>query len=190
MDMDRWNGGSYADLMEIKNLANSHNIEIRPIKIGDKFIFDKNTYLEVLYVYDGIHTPVGKTDINDMSAIMMLYDNGRRFLFTGDLNMKLGKYLADNASNIKADVLKVPHHGTEGLAPDSFFEKVNPKILIIPSPKNLWCSKRSSRIRNLAKKNGYKVYINRFHWTITVISNNGKITVKTERNPTYICKEK
>ena len=123
-----WYGGDYQDLLKIRELAAEHGTPISPIKQGDTFVFDEQSSMEVLYVYDGIHTPVGHTDINDMSAITLIRDGKNRFLLTGDLNKKLGAWLAEHGKNLKADVIKIPHHGTEDLAPNTFFEKVAPGI--------------------------------------------------------------
>lgn len=176
-----WWGGTYQDLLDIKILAINNKTDILPIIMGDKFMFDDKSYIEVLYIYDGINTPVGETDINDMSAITMIYDNNNKFLLTGDLNNKLGSYLAKNSINIQADILKVPHHGTEGLAPNSFFDKVKPKDIIVTSPENLWRSKRSSRVRNLATNNNYGTYINGLHGHITIESDESGYSIITEK---------
>jgi competence protein ComEC len=180
MNKEYW-GGTYDELLEIQNLAKKHNIIFSNVKIGDKLVFDSMSYMEVLYVYNGIDTPVGTTDINDMSVVSMLYHGGNKFLFTGDLNKKLGSYLAKHANNIQADILKAPHHGTEGFAPNSFFKKVSPKVLIVPSPKHLWFGKRSKRSRDLAIKNNYITYVNGFNQNITVTSDGTDYTISTER---------
>ena len=182
-----WWGGKYQDLVEIRKLAAKNGIPIFPIRQGDKFIFDDSSHMEVLYICDGIHTPIGHTDINDMSAITMIVDGKNRFLLAGDLNLYLGTYLAENAHNISADVFKVPHHGTEKLVPNSFFEKVSPRDIIITAPKYLWCDKRSERIRSLAVKQHYGTYINGYHGHIAVISNGNNYTIATEKTPKKIC---
>ena len=165
-----WYGGKYEDLLEIRRLAKKAGVPISPIKKGDIFRFDEQSWMEVLYVYDGFHTPVGHTDINDMSAITLIRDGKNRFLLTGDLNKALGGWLAEHGENLKADVVKMPHHGTEDLAPNSFFEKVAPRDIIVTAPQRLWCSKRSKRIRDLAEKHHYGVYVNGFQGDITVVS--------------------
>ena len=182
-----WWGGKYQDLLDIRKLAEEKGSPISPIRQGDKFVFDQKSFIEVLYIYDGIHTPIGHTDINDMSAITMITDGSNHFLLTGDLNIGLGTYLAENADNIKADVLKVPHHGTEKLAPNSFFEKVSPKDIIVTAPANLWCDKRSKRIRDLAKANHYGTYINGFQGNITVKSCHGSYVITTEKQVKNFC---
>jgi len=181
MDREYW-GGSYAELLEIQNLAKTYNIILTSIKIGDKLKFDSITFMDILYVYNGIDTPVGTTDLNDMSVISMLHHGKNKFLFTGDLNKKLGTYLAKHADDLQADILKAPHHGTEGFAPNSFFEKVNPKVLIVPSPKHIWFTKRSKRTRDIAIKHNYKTYVNGYNKHITITSDGDNYTISTDKN--------
>lgn len=187
MKIEYWSG-KYSDLLEIEAVAKKHNIPVLAIKVGEKITFGKQSFIKVLYCYDGIHTPIGKTDINDMSAIMMIVDGTNRFLLTGDLNHGIGKYLALHADDIQADILKAPHHGTETFAPDIFFKKVDPKVLIVPAPKSLWCSKRSERSRRLALENNYTTYINGFHGHITVTSDGNKYTIETQLKAENICR--
>ena len=181
MDKEYW-GGTYAELLEIQALSKKHNINFSEVKIGDRLEFDSISYMEILYVYNGINTPVGTTDINDMSVISMLNHGKNKFLFTGDLNEKLGTYLAEHANNIQADILKAPHHGTEGFPPNSFFEKVSPKVLIVPAPKHLWFHKRSKRTRDLAIKNNYKTYVNGYNEHITITSDGINYIISSDRN--------
>ena len=187
MNKEYW-GGKYKDLIQLQNIAKKYHTKISEISKGDKLIFDKNSYIDVLYAYNGIDTPVGTTDINDMSIITMIHDRKNRFLLTGDLNKKLGRYLAKNAHNLKADILKAPHHGAKSFAPNIFFDKVDAKYLIVPAPKNLWCSKRSIRTRKLAKDNNYSTYINGFHGHITVTSDGTHFQISTQYKPKNICK--
>jgi competence protein ComEC len=182
-----WYGGDYEDLLEIRRLATQKGTPISPIRQGDRFVFDKESWIEVLYVYDGFDTPVGHTDINDMSAITLIRDGKNRFLLTGDLNKALGAWLAKHGTNLKADVVKMPHHGTEDLAPDSFFEKVAPRDIIVTAPQKLWCSKRSKRIRDLAAKHHYGVYVNGFQGDITVTSCSEGYTITTQKKVPPLC---
>ena len=184
-----WWGGEYKHLMHIKNYCKTHQIPFISITQNMKLIFDKKSYIKVLYIYDGIHTPVGHTDINDMSAITMVVDDKNKFLLTGDLNKKLGTYLASNSHSIKADILKAPHHGGKSLAPDSFFKAVAPKVLIVPTTQNLWCSDRCKDVRELSKNENYRTYINGIHGHITVTSYNNEYIISTEKSPKEICKE-
>jgi competence protein ComEC len=178
-----WWGGNYSNLVYLRKLATDRNITITPIKQGDTFYFDTQTYLKVLYVFDGINTPVGKTDINDMSAITMIYDGENRFLLTGDLNKKLGTWLANHAKDLHADILKIPHHSAEGLAPNSFFDLVDAKQFIITAPAYFWTPefKRSQRVRKYVSDHHIPTYINGIHGHITVTSYDNKYDITVEK---------
>jgi competence protein ComEC len=141
-------GCNHADLLKLQNSLEKMSIPIRESKAGDIYVNNTNFNLKALYAHDGLSPPVGNTDINDMSVILSLSAGSTKALFTGDLNQKFGSYLAlSRDNNLKAQLLKVPHHGTDSLAPNSFFEWVNPKAAFVPAPLALWLSERSTRAR-------------------------------------------
>ena len=136
--------------------------------------------LDVVCLYDGTSTPVGKTDVNDTSIIVRLSHGATRALFAGDLNQALGAWLAVGQFDVTADLLKVPHHGTEGVAPNEFFSRVNPKVALVPSPKTLWLSDRSKRIRNYFADQKTPVYVSGIHGNVTVIMTTQGYSIQSE----------
>lgn len=141
-------GCNYSDLLTLKDLLRVHSITISESKAGDVYINNDLFSLKTLYAHDGSSPPVGNTDVNDMSVILSLSAGSTKALFTGDLNDKFGSYLASSGDpDLKAQLLKVPHHGTDALAPNSFFEWVGPKAAFVPAPLSLWLSDRSARAR-------------------------------------------
>ena len=187
MKKEYW-GGTYENLVYLKELAKKRNIKVSPIVQGDIFQFDKKSYLKVLYVFDGINTPIGKTDINDMSAITMIYDGNNKFLLTGDLNKRLGTWLAKNAKDLKADILKVPHHSAESLAPNSFFDVVSAKQFIVPAPAKFWNVDwdRTKRVKEYAQEHNISTYVTGVNGNITVTSFNNKYSITIERKDSKI----
>lgn len=163
-------GCSPAELDDIRNELARRNIPLVPMTDQTRWSFAHGITLRVLYIYDGIHTPIGRTDINDTSAILMLTHRRMKYLLTGDLNRALGHYITaqNGAVPLKADILKVPHHGTESLADNDFFEAVRPAVMIVPSPKELWLSERSQRIRLLADT--CPTFVNGLHGDIVIES--------------------
>ena len=180
-------GCNYHDVLTFHKMLKHYDVHITLAEAGQSFDLGNDVSIDNLYAYDGVNTPVGKTDINDMSLIMMLKTDDYKFLFTGDLNRKLGSYLAENAEDIEANVLKVPHHGGEGLAPNSFFEKVNPEIAMIPGPKWIWCDKQRNRARHWFLDKKIPVYVNGFQGNITIIYKDGKLEVVTENKEEIRC---
>ena len=86
--------------------------------------------------------------INNASIVLMIEIEGVRFLFTGDANGKIRtamdpdvvpKYVEeklltleqDHPGTLKADVLKVPHHGSETASTHEFIAAINPLFVII-----------------------------------------------------------
>jgi beta-lactamase superfamily II metal-dependent hydrolase len=139
------------------------------------------TSLDVLCCYNGIDTPVGPTDVNDTSIVARLTHGSIRVLFTGDLNQPLGAYLAASSVDLRADLLKVPHHGTEGVAPDAFFDRVAPRAALVPAPRGLWVSARSMRIRNYFLDRKIPVYVSGVNGIVTVTIRSNGYVVETER---------
>lgn len=137
--------------------------------------------IDVLCAYDGINTPIGTTDVNDTSIILRVFLGPTRILFTGDLNHSLGEYLARSDVDIRADLLKVPHHGTEGVAPNEFFDRVGAKAVLIPSPTHLWESARSMRLRNYFIEHKIPTYVSGLQGNVTVTLTTHGYTIETER---------
>jgi len=140
----------------------------------------KTITLDVVCLFDGLNTPVGKTDVNDTSIVIRLSHGATRALFTGDLNKPLGAWLASGHFDITADLLKVPHHGTEGGAPNAFYARVNPKVALVPSPKKLWFSERSKRIRSYFADQKIPTYVSGIDGNVVVTMTTKGFSIRTE----------
>ncbi len=177
-------GCNWEDVQSVLRFLADHQIPVITPKIGERLIEIKRgetvTALDVVCLYDGINTPIGKTDMNDTSILVRLTHGPTRVLFTGDLNQRLGAWLATSAFDLKADILKVPHHGTEGLPPNEFFAKVDPKIAMVPSPEELWFSLRSKRTRDYFAERKIPTYVSGIHGSVTVEMTHAGYTIKAE----------
>lgn len=137
--------------------------------------------LEVLCAYDGVHTPVGETDVNDTSIVLRLTHGRTRALFTGDLNYSIGVWLARSNVDLRADLLKASHHGAEGTVPDEFYDKVGATAVLVPSPRALWQSARSMRTRNYFLERKVPVYVAGIDGTTTVTLTASGYSIEKER---------
>ncbi len=126
----------------------------------------------------------------DLSLIMRWQVGQITTLFTGDLNNTIGTWLVNTKpTELAADILKVPHHGGRGIAPNAFFMAVNPTHLLVPSPAWLWCSERAHLIRGFADNPNIKTGVNGFHGTAVVSFDKDQIAISSENTPTEICAE-
>lgn len=181
-------GCQFEHILSFHKMINEHGGMLENGAQGNHYSLDEELYIEILYAYNGVDTPVGETDINDTSLIIALTHPHFRILFTGDLNRSLGQYLADNAEDIEAGILKVPHHGVEGVAPNAFFDKVNPEYGLVPTPKHLWCSPRGSRVRNWFSEKKIPVYVNGIHGDVTVSLSGERLLIETEHDVQIECR--
>jgi competence protein ComEC len=187
--MDREHQGTpladWDDVMATLQFLREKQIPYFRPKAGDRLIevplaHGLTASLDVICLYDGIHTPIGKTDINDTSIIVRLSHGPIRALFTGDLNSPLGVWLAQSNFDLKADILKVPHHGTEGCAPNAFFDRVKPKAALVPAPKSLWFSLRSKRIRDYFSEHRILTYVSGINGNVTVVMTTQGFTIRAD----------
>jgi competence protein ComEC len=165
-------GCSWGEIEEIARRLTEKNIPMVRPSAGDVLIESHvegvETRLEVVCAFDGLNTPIGPTDMNDMSIVCRLVHGKMKVLFTGDLNSSMGAYLARTPSyDLQVDLLKAPHHGAEGTVPNEFFDRVNPKAVLVPCPKALWLSERCSRVRTYFEQHHTPTYVNGLNGAVT-----------------------
>lgn len=70
-------------------------------------------------------------DLNDTSIVLMVQYGDIRFLFTGDMESIAEHDLLDSGADVKADVLKVGHHGSYSSTSYVFLRAVAPTYAVI-----------------------------------------------------------
>ncbi len=73
-----------------------------------------------------------RSDPNNNSIVLRVDAPGGSFLFTGDLEREGRARLYTTRPNLRADVLKVAHHGAENGTDRAFLSRVNPTVAVIP----------------------------------------------------------
>lgn len=71
-------------------------------------------------------------DVNDLSLVLMVQYGDIRFLLTGDMESIAESDLIDSGADIRADVLKVGHHGSYSSSSYRFLKYVSAKYAVIP----------------------------------------------------------
>ncbi|ERM92882.1 ComEC/Rec2 family competence protein [Caldanaerobacter subterraneus] len=75
-------------------------------------------------------------DLNNYSAVIKITYGDTAFLFTGDAEKESEREMLNENYNLKADVLKVGHHGSSSSSSWSFLKEVRPKYAVISCGKN------------------------------------------------------
>lgn len=111
------------------NLIKKKKIKLKAVKKGDSW---KNGRFSFYIV-----GPSGNEDKkNDGSIVLFTALGGMRWLFTGDLEGKGERDLLEYYPNLRADVLKVGHHGSLTSTSKAFVRQLNPNFAIISVGKN------------------------------------------------------
>lgn len=104
------------------------------LKDGDSFMFGEHVLVEVLHPLPGVEYydgyPNSSTQfINNLSVVMKLTFNESTFLFTGDLYTDGERNVVErHGERLRADILKVPHHGDSTSSSKRFREAVQAKV--------------------------------------------------------------
>lgn len=70
-------------------------------------------------------------NLNDYSAVLKLTYGATSFLFTGDAEKQAEMEMVASGADLKAQVLKVGHHGSNTSTSPEFLEAVSPEIAVI-----------------------------------------------------------
>jgi competence protein ComEC len=116
-----------------KELIESEVHRVLAIK-GMKIILDqkRNIYLEILFP----DQDVSNRKSNDGSIVSKLVYEKTSILFQGDATKIIEEYLVkSNPQKLKADILKVGHHGSRTSTTEEYVKAVSPKWAIISAGK-------------------------------------------------------
>lgn len=129
---------------------------------GDRITIDKNVFIEVLHperkcteTYREIMED--EEDENLSSLVVRVSYKGIFVLVTGDMRFEGEKLVMDsklpqNAGALKADILKVGHHGSRFSTSSDFVVAVDPQVAIIQVGKNNFGHPHRDTIEMISKK--------------------------------------
>jgi competence protein ComEC len=70
-------------------------------------------------------------DANDNSLVLRLDYAGRSLLFSGDIEGHAEQKLLERSAQLRADVFKVPHHGSRTSSSEALLQAVKPQLAVI-----------------------------------------------------------
>ena len=122
---------------EIKSYLES-NLAIQKVYLdkGDRIVLDKenNVFIDILWPN---HESIEIKSSNDQSVVARLVYGETSFLFTGDISKETEDKISNiYGKNIKSDVLKVAHHGSDTSTSNKFLEDVSPEYAVIQVGEN------------------------------------------------------
>lgn len=95
-------------------------------------------------------------DSNESSVVLNLTYGSEKFLFTGDIGFSTEAELEENYS-LKANVLKIAHHGSKYSTSADFLQEVMPEYAVISDAKNNTYGHPSQEVLQKLDNSGIKV---------------------------------
>lgn len=116
-------------------LISQDKIPVLDATVGEEIKFGDKVDISVLYPFENISRKEFK-DTNDTSVILKAKVEDKRYLLTGDAEFPVENELMAHHIDLRADVLKVAHHGSKNSTSASFLQEVAPKEAVISVGKN------------------------------------------------------
>ncbi|HEY9233082.1 MAG TPA: ComEC/Rec2 family competence protein, partial [Blastocatellia bacterium] len=108
--------------------VSQQRIALGSLAAGERFEID-GVIVEVLWPRRATSLPV--TSNNDDSVVLRLLYGSVAILMTGDIEEPAEAALVAAGDELRADVLKVPHHGSKTSSTEAFLDRVRPRCAII-----------------------------------------------------------
>jgi competence protein ComEC len=156
----------------LKKYLNNNKSLIKEVASDDYFLFDNNCRLNIMFA-----SKDNLRDENDYSIVSAWSCLGRRVLLTGDASSIIENNLIVSDIDLKADILKVSHHGSITATDDNFLELVNPTQAVISVGKNNKFHHPSDLILTKLKKKAVDIYRTDSLGSITFLANNKELKV-------------
>lgn len=118
-------------------------------------------------------------DLNDYSVVIKITYGNTSFLLTGDAERISEEEMIKLGYNLKADVLKVGHHGSNTSTSEPFLKLVKPRYAVISAGKDNSYGHPHQEILTRLEKNGVEIWRTDEKGHIICISDGEKITFQS-----------
>ena len=129
------------------------------VEKGDRINIEPGIFIDVLYPdYKKTSSASAReasdefADENSMNLLLRLNYYGLSVMMTGDLTGEDEMKIIKDGLNLKADILKVPHHGSRYSSTEAFIDSVDPVCAIIQVGKNNFGHPNPEIIENYEKQ--------------------------------------
>ncbi len=159
---------------ELLDVIEDKNVTVKRAKAGEALIKHRRVRLVLVAPTEDRYA-----DTNNYSAVARLTFGDCNFLFTGDAESVSEKLILKSRAKIKADVLKVGHHGSSTSTTKDFFEKIQPRYAVIEvGVNNKYGHPHTETLQTLSETEIYRTDI---HGDITMVCDGKDIKITTEK---------
>ena len=164
---------------QFKQICKKQNIQIIYVRSGDE-IRIKDLAFKILHPKSK-ENQISENPLNNNAIVCMVKYKNRRILFTGDIEKVAENEMVKEYTNgLKADILKVGHHGSKTSTTKEFLDLINPSVALIGvGQNNKFGHPNEDVIKRLEEKNIQIYRTDEMGEISVVIDKNGKIKINT-----------
>lgn len=126
-----------------------------------------------------LHLSQTDTNDNNRSLVIKLNDPAADFIFSGDIEDEGEKILLGGKTDMKTDVLIVPHHGSATSSSKKFIQTTRPIYALISAGKHRPDIFPATEVIDRYKEAGCRIYNTARHGAITLTTENKKLNIST-----------
>lgn len=122
-------------------------------------------------------------DANNQSVVCRIVYGENAFLFMGDAEKKVERRLLEKHVTLRANLIKVGHHGSKTASDETFLKAVSPDLAVITCGEGNRYGHPHSAVLELLDRLNVPVYRSDLGGKITVISDGMSLKTETEKEP-------
>lgn len=161
--------------LEVLTSIENKNLTYTVPKLNETFTLGDATFK---VIYTGTDTK----NLNNASIVLKLTLNNISFLFTGDAPKEIEEKILNK--DLKANILKVGHHGSKYSTTSSFLKKVNPQYAVISAGKNNTYDHPHQIILNRLKNNNINILRTDKQGTIIITTDGTNLKIDSKQTNT------
>lgn len=164
---------------QFKQICKKQNIQIIYVRSGDE-IRIKDLAFKILHPKSK-ENQISENPLNNNAIVCVVKYKNRRILFTGDIEKVAENEMVKEYTNgLKADILKVGHHGSKTSTTKEFLDLINPSVALIGvGQNNKFGHPNEDVIKRLEEKNIQIYRTDEMGEISVIIDKNGKIKINT-----------
>jgi competence protein ComEC len=165
---------------EVQDNARQYGVPVRTVSVGERRQFG-GLVVNVLAPSAPFHGT--RSDPNNSSVVLRVAAAGRTLLLTGDVEVEAQDALLRTGTDLRADVLKVPHHGSAYQSP-AFLRAVHASVGVISVGKDNDYGHPSAALLHELERLGVRALRTDLDGDVAVCLRDGRLAVVTRsRDP-------
>lgn len=176
-----WNGRSDTKTVKewpaLLEKIKAKNIPLITLAAGDRVRYQSN---EIDFLSPD-KSFIQSAELNDTGFVELVKTSAFKTLLTADIGFSVEDYLTKQRTDLRADVFKVPHHGSKYSSGDTFLSAVSPKVAVIEvGEKNRYGHPTKEALSHLGAS-GAKIFRTDQNGNIKIFAENQKLKVFTNQ---------